>query len=79
MNTYRDNTKNAKEQLQIGEKIFREVIFPLADLSHTWTHRGLICLPNIDSREFLIQYGFTKQDIKVNISTRYICMELEFT
>ena len=68
MNTSRTQIKKAKEQLERGEKIFRDVISPLADLSHTWTHRGLICLPNIDSREDLLQYGLTQQDIEVNIS-----------
>ena len=57
--------QEAKEQLGRGEKIFREVIVPLAELSNNWTHRGLICLPNIDSREILLQHGFREQDIEV--------------
>ena len=49
-----------------GKRIFGEVISPLAGLSTTWTYRGLICLPNIDSRECLLQKGFSGPDIKVN-------------
>ena len=65
INTPRDHITKAKEQLERGEKIFREIISPLAELSETWNYRGLIALPNIESKEILLQNGFTEQDIKV--------------
>ena len=62
-----DTQKKAEEQLGRGEKIFREVIFPLLDLSPTWKHRGLICLPNIDSKDELRRRRFNEEEIEVNI------------
>ena len=62
----RNQIEEAQDQLERGEKIFRQVISPLAELSSTWRHRGLICLPNIESREYLLQQGFSQEDIQVN-------------
>ena len=55
----------AQSQLEKGRKMLSSIIFPLADMSSTWSHRGLICLPNIENRGILRQHGITEQEIKV--------------
>ena len=55
----------AQSQLLKGREMFHSIIFPLADLSSTWSHRGLICLPNIENRGDLRHHGITEEEIKV--------------
>ena len=45
--------------------MFSSIIFPLADMSSTWSHRGLICLPNIENRGDLRHHGITEEEIEV--------------
>merc|ERR1712241_529364 len=49
----------AQFQLEKGREMFSSIIFPLADMSSTWSHRGLICLPNIENRGDLRHHGIT--------------------
>ena len=62
----RKHIVKAKEQLERGKEIFREIISPLAELSDTWNYRGITFLPNMESKEMLLKIGFTEQDIKVS-------------
>ena len=55
----------AQSQLEKGREMFSSIIFPLAEMSSTWSHRGLICLPNIENRGDLRHYGITEEEIEV--------------
>ena len=55
----------AQSQLEKGREMFSSIIFPLADMSSTWSHRGLICLPNIENRGDLRHHGITEEEIEV--------------
>ena len=55
----------ALSQLEKGRKMFNSIIFPLADMSSIWSHRGLICLPNIENRGDLRHHGITEEEIEV--------------
>ena len=46
--------KEAREQLEKGRILFDKVLTKMTDLSgHNWKHLGLVCLPQIQSREEL--------------------------
>ena len=46
--------REAREQLEKGRRLFESVLTPMTDLSgHNWRHLGLVCLPQIQSREEL--------------------------
>ena len=46
--------REAREQLEKGRRLFESVLTPMTDLSgHNWKHLGLVCLPQIQSREEL--------------------------
>ena len=45
--------------------MFSSIVFPLAEMSSTWSHRGLIFLPNIENRGDLRHHGITEEEIKV--------------
>ena len=64
----------AQSQLDKGKEMLSSIIFPLADLSHTWSHRGLIFLPNIENRGDLRHHGITEEEIKVinERNTKYL-------
>ena len=62
---FRKAVDSAQSQLEKGREMFRSIIFPLADISSTWSHRGLICLPNIENRGDLRHHGITEEEIKV--------------
>ena len=66
IDTPREHIEKAREQLERGKEIFREIISPLAELSDTWNYRGITVLPNMESKEMLLKIGFTEQDIKVS-------------
>ena len=55
----------AQSQLEKGREMLSSIIFPLAEMSSTWSHRGLICLPNIENRGDLRHHGITEEEIKV--------------
>ena len=55
----------AQSQLEKGREMFSSIIFPLADMSFNWSHRGLICLPNIENRGDLRHHGITEEEIEV--------------
>ena len=55
----------AQYQLKKAREMFISIIFPLADMSSTWSHRGLICLPNIENREVLREHGIADEEIEV--------------
>ena len=65
-NIFRKAVDSAQSQLDKGREMFSSIIFPLADLSSTWSHRGLICLPNIENRGELRHHGITEEEIKVS-------------
>ena len=62
---FRKAVDAAQFQLEKGREMLSSIIFPLADMSSTWSHRGLICLPNIENRGDLRHHGITEEDIKV--------------
>ena len=61
----------AQSQLEKGREMLSSIIFPLAEMSSTWSHRGLICLPNIENRGDLRHHGITEQEIKVINGRKY--------
>ena len=63
---FRKAVDAAQSQLDKGGEMLSSIIFPLADLSSTWSHRGLICLPNIENRGDLRHHGITEEEIKVS-------------
>ena len=56
---------SAQSQLEKGREMFSSIVFPLAEMSSTWSHRGLIFLPNIGNRGDLRHHGITEEEIKV--------------
>ena len=71
---FRKEIEKADEQLQKGKKFFTNILSPLVGLSHNWSHRGLICLPNIQSRDDLRTHSFSEREIKV--ATSHYCGEI---
>ena len=68
----------AQLQLEKGREMFRSIIFPLADMSSTWSHRGLICLPNIWNRGDLRHHGITEEEIEVLKEEKIIKIVIQF-
>ena len=64
----RDRYDSAKEQLAKGEKMFDNVLKPLADISDAWTYLGFVSFPEIENKKVL--NGFLKLsdiDLKVKL------------
>ena len=59
--------KEACEQLEKGRELFTRVLAPLAKLGGGWRHMGLVCCPEVESREQLIQAGLSEEEAKVNL------------
>ena len=62
---FRKAVDSAQSQLEKGREMFSSIVFPLAEMSSTWSHRGLIFLPNIENRGDLRHHGITEEEIKV--------------
>ena len=59
--------KEACEQLEKGRELFTRVLAPLAKLGGGWRHMGLVCCPEVESREQLLQAGLSEEESKVNL------------
>ena len=57
--------KEACEQLEKGRGLFTRVLAPLAKLGDDWRHVGLVCCPEVESRQHLVQAGLSVQQAKV--------------
>ena len=59
--------REAREQLEKGRRLFESVLTPMTDLSgHNWKHLGLVCLPEVQSREELNKtLNLNQEELKV--------------
>ena len=51
----RSRYESAKEQLAKGERMFQNVLKPLAHVPESWNYIGLIAFPEIPNREMLAE------------------------
>ena len=58
--------KDAMGQLEKGRDLFHDVLSPLAQLPSCWRHVGVVCFPEIESREELISAGIPRQEAEVH-------------
>ena len=59
--------KEACEQLEKGRELFTRVLAPLAKLGDDWTHVGLVCCPEVESRQHLVQAGLSVEQAQVDM------------
>ena len=61
---------DARSDLKLGKELFTKYLSPLAELSNDWRHVGLVCLPNVQSKE----------DLRNVLSDKYIevCVEYRY-
>ena len=58
--------KEACDQLEKGRELFTRVLAPLAKLGEDWTHVGLVCCPEVESRQHLVQAGLSVEQAQVD-------------
>ena len=54
----------------MGKELFTKYLSPLAELSNDWRHVGLVCLPNVQSKEDL-RNVLNDKYIEVCVKYRY--------
>ena len=59
--------KEACEQLEKGRELFTRVLAPLAQLGEDWTHVGLVCCPEVESRGELVEAGLSVEQAQVEL------------
>ena len=52
----RSRYASAKEQLRKGERMFVNIMKPLAELTDDWTYYGFVAFPEVENRKELNQY-----------------------
>ena len=55
------------EQLKKGENLFHKVVYPLAKISDGWRHVGLVCCPEVESRDMLREAGLSLEEAEVSL------------
>ena len=64
--SFRTRYKEAQDQLVKGRKFYEEVLVPMAGVPESWQYLGLVCFPEVESRELFANI-VEENEIKVGV------------